>query len=205
MFNTSSCAGWRGGVLTGGSAVARRRQGVVGDLEGVTGKVPGRKESAGAHRNGGSMVRWRKRHRAAVFVGGEGAPVGGDGGCGVLQHRRGKGVRKLQEIAGIGSSGRSSPGSDGQRRCSAGIREGEWAAGGRRRRSECGERWGGSVARDEGSERSGDGRTSGAARGGASGSVAAQQRGKEEGKGGGPGVGVPWGVALTGGQRPAAA
>jgi hypothetical protein len=205
MFNTSSCAGWRGGVLTGGSAVARRWQGVVGDLERVTGKVPGRKESAGAHRNGGSMVRRRKRHRAAVFVGGEGAPVGGDGGCGVLQHRRGKGVRKLQEIAGIGSSGRSSPGSDGQRRCSAGIREGEWAAGGRRRRSECGERWGVSVARDEGSERSGDGRTSGAARGGASGSVAAQQRGKEEGKGGGPGMGVPRGVALTGGQRPAAA
>jgi hypothetical protein len=27
--------------------------------------------------------------------------VGGDGRCGVLQHRRGKGVRKLQEIAGI--------------------------------------------------------------------------------------------------------
>jgi hypothetical protein len=36
--------------------------------------------------------------------------VGGDDGCGVLQHRRDKGVRKLQEIAGIGSSGRSSTG-----------------------------------------------------------------------------------------------
>jgi hypothetical protein len=34
-------AGWHGGVLTGGSAVAQRRQGVAGDLEGATGKVPG--------------------------------------------------------------------------------------------------------------------------------------------------------------------
>jgi hypothetical protein len=45
--------GRRGGVLTGGSAVARRRQGVAGDLEGVTRKVPGKEESTGAHRNGG--------------------------------------------------------------------------------------------------------------------------------------------------------
>jgi hypothetical protein len=88
---------------------------------GVTRKVPGKEERARAHQNGGSMVRRRKRHRAAAFIGGEGAPVGGDGGCGVLQHRRGKGMRKLQEIAGIDSSGRSSPGSGGWRRCSAGI------------------------------------------------------------------------------------
>jgi hypothetical protein len=67
--------------------------------------VPGKEERAGAHRNGGSTVRWRKRHRAVAFVDGEGAPVGGDGGCGVLQHRRGKGVRKMQEIAEIDSSG----------------------------------------------------------------------------------------------------
>jgi hypothetical protein len=91
--------------------VARRWQGVAGDLEGVAGKVPGKEERAGAHRNGGSTVRQRKRRRAAAFISGEGAPVGGDGGCGVLQHRRGKGMRKLQEIAGVGSSGRSSPGS----------------------------------------------------------------------------------------------
>jgi hypothetical protein len=49
--------GRRGGVLTGGSAVARRWQDVTGDLEGVTGKVPGKEERAGAHRNGGSTVR----------------------------------------------------------------------------------------------------------------------------------------------------
>jgi hypothetical protein len=78
-------------VLAGGSALTRRWQGVAEALEGVTGKVPDKEERAGTHRNGGSMVRWRKRRRAAAFVGGEGAPVGGDGGCGVLQHRRGKG------------------------------------------------------------------------------------------------------------------
>jgi hypothetical protein len=80
-------------VLADGSTVARRRQGVAGDLEGVTGKVPGKKERVGAHRNGGSTVRRCKQHRAAAFIGGEGAPVGGDGGCGVLQHRRGKGEK----------------------------------------------------------------------------------------------------------------
>jgi hypothetical protein len=101
--------------------------------------VPGKEERAGAHRNGGSTVRRCKRCWAVAFIGGEGAPVGGDGGCGVLQHWRGKGVRKLQENAGIGSSGRSSPESGGRRWCSAGIREGEWAAGGWRRRSGCGE------------------------------------------------------------------
>jgi hypothetical protein len=84
-----------GNVLADSSAVARRRQGVAGDLEGVTGKVPGKEERAGAYRNGGSTVRRRKRHRATVFVGGEGGPVGGDGGCGVLQHRRGKGGEKI--------------------------------------------------------------------------------------------------------------
>jgi hypothetical protein len=67
-------------VLTGGSAVAQRRQGVAGDLEGVTGKVSGKEERTGAHRNGGSTMRRCKRHQAATFVGGEGAPVVADGG-----------------------------------------------------------------------------------------------------------------------------
>jgi hypothetical protein len=67
--------GRRGGVLTGGSVVARRQQGVAGDLEGATGKVPGKEERVGAHQNGGSTVRQRKRHRAAVFIGGGVAPV----------------------------------------------------------------------------------------------------------------------------------
>jgi hypothetical protein len=54
--------------------------------------VPGKEERAGAPRNSGSMVRRHKWRRAAAFVSGEGAPVGGDGGCGVLHHRRGKEV-----------------------------------------------------------------------------------------------------------------
>jgi hypothetical protein len=45
--------------------VARWRQGVVGDLEGATGKVPGNEERAGKHWNGRSTVRRHKRRRAA--------------------------------------------------------------------------------------------------------------------------------------------
>jgi hypothetical protein len=47
------------------------------------------------------------------------------GGDEVLQLRRGEGVRDLQEISRIGSSGRSSPVGGGRRRCSAGIDEGK--------------------------------------------------------------------------------
>jgi hypothetical protein len=143
--------------------VARWRQGVAGDLEGVTGKVPSKEERTGAHRNGESTVRRCQRRRAAAFVDREGAPVVAGGVDEVLQLRRVEGVRDLQEISGIGSSGRSSSGSGGRRRCSAEIHEGEGAAGGRRRRSGSGERWGSSGTREKGSERSGDGGTSGAA------------------------------------------
>jgi hypothetical protein len=91
---------------------------------GVTGKVPGKEERTGAHRNNGSMVRRCQRRRAVAFIGGEGAPVVAGGGDEVLQLGRGEGVRDLKEILGIRSSGRSSPGSGGRLRCSAGIREG---------------------------------------------------------------------------------
>jgi hypothetical protein len=57
------------------SPTARRWQGVVGDLKGVTGKVSGKEERTGAHRSGGSTVRRCKRRRAAAFIVGEGAPV----------------------------------------------------------------------------------------------------------------------------------
>jgi hypothetical protein len=134
--------------------------------------VPSKEERTGAHRNGGSTVRRYKRRRAAAFVG---------GGDEVLQLGRVEGVRDLQEISGIGSSGRSSPGSGGRRRCSAGIREGEGAAGGRRRWSGCGERWGSSGAREKGSERSGDGRMSRRA----SGERAARRQRSRGEKGGG--------------------
>jgi hypothetical protein len=76
--------GRRGGVLTDGSAVARRQQGVAGDLEGVTGKVLGKEERTGAHQNDGSTVRRCKRHRAAAFVSREGASVVTGGGDEVL-------------------------------------------------------------------------------------------------------------------------
>jgi hypothetical protein len=51
-------------------------------------------------------VRQRKQRRTVAFVSGEGAPVGGDGGCGVLQHRRGKRVRKLQGLVARGGAHR---------------------------------------------------------------------------------------------------
>jgi hypothetical protein len=151
--------------------------------------VSGKEERAGAHRNGGSTVRRCKRRRAAAFVGGEGAPVVAGVGDEALQLGRGKGVRDLQEISGIGSSGRSSPGGGGQRWCSAGIREGEGAAGGRRRRSGCGEQWGSSGTREKESERSGDRRASGAALAGSERLGGSAAEGKGEGKGGGPGRG----------------
>jgi hypothetical protein len=60
---------------------------------GVTGKVPSKEERAGAHQNGGSTVRRRKRRWVAGFVGGEGAPVGGDDGCEVRGVVDGGGAR----------------------------------------------------------------------------------------------------------------
>jgi hypothetical protein len=101
--------------------------------------TPGKSGRGGAYPSGGTVGRQRKSFGAAMFVGGEGAPVVTGGGDEVLQLGRGEGVRDLQEISGIGSSRRSSPGSGGRRRCSAGIREGEWATGGRRWQSRCGE------------------------------------------------------------------
>jgi hypothetical protein len=47
----------------------------------------------------------------------------------ILQLGRVEGVRDLQEISGIGSSGRSSSGCGRRRRCSAEIRKGEGADG----------------------------------------------------------------------------
>jgi hypothetical protein len=75
----------RGGTLAGGSAVARQWQGVAGDLEGGAGRVPGKEDRVGAHRNDGSTVRRRKRRRAAVFNGGGVTPVVIDKGGWVLQ------------------------------------------------------------------------------------------------------------------------
>jgi hypothetical protein len=149
----------------------------------TSGKLGG----GGAYPSGGTAGSWRKSFGAAAFISGEGAPVVAGGGDEVLQLGRGEGVRGLLEIVGIGSSGRSSPGSGGRRRGSAGIhvREG-------------GLRWSGELgAREEESERSGDGRTSGAVSGEG---TARRQRGRGGEKGGGgSGRGVPWGLAPIGG------
>jgi hypothetical protein len=98
-----------GGAPTGGSAMARRRQGVARDLEGTTGEVPGKEEGAGAHRNGGSMVRQRKRRRAVVFNDDGVAPVVVDEGGWVLQLEGDTGVRRRQSIEGKRSSEGRSP------------------------------------------------------------------------------------------------
>jgi hypothetical protein len=130
-------------------------------------------------------VRRCQRRRAAAFVGGEGSPVVAGVAEEVLQLGRGEEVRKLQEIPGIGSSGRSSPGRGGRRRRSAEFREGEAGSGGRRRRSGCGEWRGGSSTRERG-RRGGeriDFRTEENARRSALGGSAAE-RGKGEGRGG---------------------
>jgi hypothetical protein len=111
---------------------------------------PGRWGGGGAHLNGGTAERRRRGLRAAVFVGGEGSPVVAGVVEEVLQLGRGEGVRKLQEILGIGSSGKGSPGRGGWRRRSTEIREGEAGSGGRRRWSGCGEWRGGSSARESG-------------------------------------------------------
>jgi hypothetical protein len=68
----------------------------------------GKSDGGGTYPSGGTAGRQRKSFRAAVFVGGEGAPVVTGGGDEVLELGRSEGVRDLQEIVGIGSSGRSS-------------------------------------------------------------------------------------------------
>jgi hypothetical protein len=81
----------------------------------------GKSGGGGAYPSGGTAGSRRKSFGAATFISGEGAPVVAGGGDEVLQLGRGEGVRGLLEIVGIGSSRRSSPGSGGRRRGSAGI------------------------------------------------------------------------------------
>jgi hypothetical protein len=64
----------------------------------------------GVYLSSGTAGRRRRSFLAAAFIAGEGAPVVAGGGDDVLQLGRNEGVRDLQEIARIGSSGRSSPG-----------------------------------------------------------------------------------------------
>jgi hypothetical protein len=146
-----------------------------------SGVSPGRWGGGGAHPNSGTAERRRRGLGAATFVSGEGSPVVAGVVEEVLQLGRGEGVRKLQEIPGIGSSGKSSPGRGGRRRRSAKIREGEAVVrvrgvAGRLERSR------------EWSERGENRVSDGAARGGML--SAAARPGGEKGEGRGvPGVG----------------
>jgi hypothetical protein len=78
-------------------------------------------EALGRHRASRAGVartraagRWEESSEMVAFTGGEGAPVVMVECEELLQLGRGKGVRKLQEIARIGGLGRSSPGNGGR-------------------------------------------------------------------------------------------
>jgi hypothetical protein len=76
--------------------------------------VLGKEERAGAHQNGGPMVRWRKQRRAAVFNGGRVAPVAVDECGGVLLLEGDQGVRRRWSIEEWSSSeGTHQKGADG--------------------------------------------------------------------------------------------
>jgi hypothetical protein len=83
--------------------------------------TPGKSGGGGAYPSGGVAGRREESSGTAAFTNGEGASVVVVE-CGeVMQLGRGQGVRKLQEIARIGGSGRSSPGNGGRWRRSAEI------------------------------------------------------------------------------------
>jgi hypothetical protein len=132
--------------------------------------------------------------------------VGGDGGCGVLQHRRGKGVRNCKKMQGLATRGGAYRGvADGGGARPESTRESglSVAGGGGPGAGSGGEAWALERRGRRGVETGGQVEQR---ERGASGSVAARQKGKEEGKVRVPrGVGVPWGLAPTGGWRPAAA
>jgi hypothetical protein len=174
-----------GGALAGNSAAASRRQGSTGDLEGSTGGGgPGKEEGVGVHRSDGPMVRRCKRHRAAVFNGGEVAPVVVNECRGVLLLEGDQGVRRQRSIEEWSSSeGTHRKGADGgDARTESDAEEGlRWREPARRTPG----RWGKRVRRsgvDERDERRGGGATE---------------------RGGGPTAGTPRGVGPGSDQRAA--
>jgi hypothetical protein len=68
-------AGRCGDVFTGGSAVARRQQGVAGEHRWGPEVAPGKKSEDGAHRGGQATVGRREVAGAAAFNGGGVAPM----------------------------------------------------------------------------------------------------------------------------------
>jgi hypothetical protein len=118
-------------------------------------RLRGKSGGGGAYPSGGAALRREESSRTAAFANGEGAPVVVVECDEVLQLRRGKLVRELQEIARIGGSGRSSLGNGRRWRRLAGIRAREGlpvARGGGPGVGSGGERCG---TREGGPERSG--------------------------------------------------
>jgi hypothetical protein len=89
-------AGWHGGVFADGptAAAARCTPRAPATLCGDT-RQGGRGWRVPEQRGGGEA---EEGLRTAAFTGGEGAPMGGNDGCGVLQHRCGRGKRELAPI-----------------------------------------------------------------------------------------------------------
>jgi hypothetical protein len=116
----------------------------------------GKSGGGGAYPSGGAAGRREESSGTAAFASGEGAPVFVVECDEVLQLRRGKGVRKLQEIARIGARGGANRGMADGGGAQPESEEGG-AFGGQRRWSRCGERWG-KVWRSRGGQRGvGDG------------------------------------------------
>jgi hypothetical protein len=92
----------------------------------------GKSGGGGTYPSGGEAWRWEESSGTEAFASGDGAVVLVVECNEVLQLGRGKGVRKLQEIARIGGSGRSSPGHGRwwQRSARMRAREGLPVAGG---------------------------------------------------------------------------
>jgi hypothetical protein len=84
--------------------VARQRQGVAGDLEGATRRVPGKESGDGAHRGGRATVGRREVAGAAAFNGGRVAPMVIDEGGWVLQLEGDPRVRRRRSIEEKSSS-----------------------------------------------------------------------------------------------------
>jgi hypothetical protein len=62
-------------MLTSGSVVTGRQQGVAGELTGATVRAPGKAVGGGAHPSDGAAWRRWRMLRAVTFNGGEASPV----------------------------------------------------------------------------------------------------------------------------------
>jgi hypothetical protein len=91
-------------VLTDGSVVTRRRQGVVGEHRWGPEEALGKKSGGGAHRGGRATVGRQEVVGVAALNGGGVTPVVVDEGGWVLELERDPGVRRWRPIEGKSSS-----------------------------------------------------------------------------------------------------